>query len=150
MDDPDNSSHLIIADDGGAQVSFDAGENWSTYYNQPTAQFYRVTTDNYFPYRILGAQQDNSTVRILHTSDSLNEREWEPTAGGESGWLAPKPDDPDIVYGGSYGGYMTRVNHKTGERRAVNVYPDNPMGHGAEGMKYRFQWNFPILFSQHD
>ncbi|MCY3999412.1 MAG: glycosyl hydrolase [Bacteroidetes bacterium] len=148
--DPYNSSHLIIADDGGAQVSFDAGENWSTYYNQPTAQFYRVTTDNHFPYRVLGAQQDNSTVRILHTSDGLNEREWEPTAGGESGWLAPKPDDPDIVYGGSYGGYMTRVNHKTGERRAVNVYPDNPMGHGAEGMKYRFQWNFPILFSQHD
>ncbi|MCY4232398.1 MAG: glycosyl hydrolase [Bacteroidetes bacterium] len=148
--DPDNSNHLIIADDGGAQVSFDAGENWSTYYNQPTAQFYRVTTDNHFPYRILGAQQDNSTVRILHTSDGLNEREWEPTAGGESGWLAPKPDQPDIVYGGSYGGYMTRVNHETGERRAVNVYPDNPMGHGAEGMKYRFQWNFPILFSQHD
>ncbi|MCY4204190.1 MAG: glycosyl hydrolase [Bacteroidetes bacterium] len=148
--DPDDSSHLIIADDGGAQVSFDAGENWSTYYNQPTAQFYRVTTDNYFPYRILGAQQDNSTVRILHTSEGLNEREWEPTAGGESGWLAPKPDNPQIVYGGSYGGYLTRVNHDTGERRAINVYPDNPMGHGAEGMKYRFQWNFPILFSQHN
>ena len=148
--DPDDSKHLIIADDGGAQVSFDAGDNWSTYYNQPTAQFYRVTTDNHFPYRILGAQQDNSTVRILHTSSGLNEREWEPTAGGESGWLAPKPDNPQIVYGGSYGGYLTRVDHDTGERRAVNVYPDNPMGHGAEGMKYRFQWNFPILFSMHD
>ena len=148
--DPDDSNHLIIADDGGAQVTFDGGRNWSTYYNQPTAQFYRVTTDNHFPYRILGAQQDNSTVRILHTSGGTNEREWEPTAGGESGWLAPKPDNPDIVYGGSYGGYLTRVNHDTGERRAVNVYPDNPMGHGAEGMKYRFQWNFPILFSQHD
>ena len=148
--DPDDANHLIIADDGGAQVSFDGGDNWSTYYNQPTAQFYRVTTDNSFPYRILGAQQDNSTVRILHTSSGLNEREWEPTAGGESGWLAPKPDDPDIVYGGSYGGYLTRVDHNTGQRRAINVYPDNPMGHGAEGMKYRFQWNFPILFSQHD
>ena len=148
--DPMDSNHLIIADDGGAQVTFDGGENWSTYYNQPTAQFYRVTTDNHFPYRILGAQQDNSTVRILHTTSGLNERAWEPTAGGESGWLAPKPDNPDIVYGGSYGGYLTRVNHETGERRAINVYPDNPMGHGAEGMKYRFQWNFPILFSQHD
>ncbi len=147
---PDDPNHLIIADDGGAQVSFDAGANWSTYYNQPTAQFYRVTTDNHFPYRILGAQQDNSTVRILHTVDGLNEREWEPTAGGESGWLAPKPDEPQIVYGGSYGGYLTRVDHDSGERRAVNVYPDNPMGHGAEGMKYRFQWNFPILFSMHD
>ena len=147
---PDDPNHLIIADDGGAQVSFDAGANWSTYYNQPTAQFYRVTTDNHFPYRILGAQQDNSTVRILHTSNGRNEREWEPTAGGESGWLAPKPDQPQIVYGGSYGGYLTRVDHDSGERRAVNVYPDNPMGHGAEGMKYRFQWNFPIVFSVHD
>lgn len=147
---PDDPDHLIIADDGGAQVSFDAGANWSTYYNQPTAQFYRVTTDNHFPYRIYGAQQDNSTVRILHTSDGLNEREWEPTAGGESGWIAPKPDQPQIVYGGSYGGYLTRVDHDSGERRAINVYPDNPMGHGAEGMKYRFQWNFPILFSMHD
>jgi len=148
--DPDNNQHMVIADDGGAQVTFDGGSNWSTYYNQPTAQFYRVTTDNNFPYRILGAQQDNSTVRILHTSNGRNEREWEPTAGGESGWLAPKPDNPNIVYGGSYGGYLTRVNHDTGERRAINVYPDNPMGHGAEGMKYRFQWNFPIIFSQHD
>jgi len=148
--DPDDADHLIIADDGGAQVSFDGGDNWSTYYNQPTAQFYRVITDNHFPYRIYGAQQDNSTVRILHTSSGLNERQWEPTAGGESGWLAPKPDDPEIVYGGSYGGYLTRVDHRTGQRRAVNVYPDNPMGHGAEGMKYRFQWNFPILFSQHN
>ncbi len=148
--DPLDNSRMIIADDGGAQVTFDGGSSWSTYYNQPTAQFYRVTTDNHFPYRILGAQQDNSTVRILHTSSGRNEREWEPTAGGESGWLAPKPDNPEVVYGGSYGGYLTRVNHDTGERRAVNVYPDNPMGHGAEGMKYRFQWNFPILFSQHD
>ena len=148
--DPDDNQHMIIGDDGGAQVTFDGGDNWSTYYNQPTAQFYRVTTDNHFPYRIYGAQQDNSTVRILHTSSGTNEREWEPTAGGESGWLAPKPDNPEIVYGGSYGGYLTRVDHSTGERRAVNVYPDNPMGHGAEGMKYRFQWNFPIVFSQHD
>ncbi|MXW15354.1 MAG: glycosyl hydrolase [Rhodothermaceae bacterium] len=147
---PDDPNHLIVADDGGAQVSFDAGANWSTYYNQPTAQFYRVTTDSHFPYRILGAQQDNSTVRILHTSNGRNEREWEPTAGGESGWLAPKPDQPQIVYGGSYGGYLTRVDHDSGERRAVNVHPDNPMGHGAEGMKYRFQWNFPIVFSMHD
>ncbi len=148
--DPDDASHLIIADDGGAQVSFDAGQTWSTYYNQPTSQFYRVTTDNHFPYRILGAQQDNSTVRILHTSSGINERNWEPTAGGESGWLAPHPDNPDIVYGGSYGGYLTRVDHTMGQVRNVNVYPDNPMGYGAEGMKYRFQWNFPILFSQHN
>ena len=89
-------------------------------------------------------------MRILSTTNGLNEREWESAAGGESRWLAPKPDDPEIVYGGSYGGFLTRLDHTTGEERAVSVYPDNPMGHGAEGMKYRFQWNFPILFSEHE
>lgn len=149
---PENASRMIIGDDGGAQVSFDGGGNWTTYHNQPTAQFYRIAVDDSFPYRIYGAQQDNSTVRIRHRSDSgsISEYDWEPTAGGESGWLAPDPRDADIVYGGSYGGYLTRVNHRTGEERAVNVWPDNPMGHGAEGMKERFQWNFPIVFSRHE
>ncbi|MDN5201133.1 glycosyl hydrolase [Fulvivirgaceae bacterium BMA10] len=150
--DPNNAQRMIIADDGGGQVSYDGGTNWSTYYNQPTAQFYRVTTDNHFPYRIYGAQQDNSTVRIYHRTDggSIGERDWEPTAGGESAHLAVDPKDNDIVYGGSYDGFLTRINHKTKEIRAINVWPDNPMGHGAENMKYRFQWNFPIFFSPHD
>ena len=149
---PENSQRMIVGDDGGAQVTYNGGEGWSTYYNQPTAQFYRVTTDNHFPYRIYGAQQDNSTVRILHRSNggTIGERDWEPSAGGESGWLAIHAVDQDIVYGGSYDGFLTRLNHKTGERRGVNVWPDNPMGHGAEGMKFRFQWNFPIFFSPHD
>lgn len=150
--DPANNQRMIIADDGGAQVSEDGGKNWSTYMNQPTAQFYRVTTDNSFPYRIYGAQQDNSTVRIRHRNDgdAITESDWESTAGGESGWIAPDPKNNDIVYGGSYGGYLTRENHRTGTSRSVNVYPNNPMGHGAEDMKYRFQWNFPIFFSPHD
>ncbi len=149
--DPNNASRMVIADDGGGQVSFDAGDNWSSYDdNQPTAQFYRVTTDNNFPYRIYGGQQDNSTVRILHTSSGRSERDWESTAGGESAWIAPHPDDPDIVYGGSYGGYLQRRNHRTGESRNISVWPDNPMGHGAEDYTYRFQWNFPIKFSRHD
>lgn len=149
---PENNQRMIIGDDGGAQVSFDAGENWSTYYNQPTAQFYRVTTDNHFPYRIYGAQQDNSTVRISHRTDgrSIGESDWEATAGGESAHIAVDPQNSEIVYGGSYGGFLTRVNHETNEVRAINVWPDNPMGHGAEGMKYRFQWNFPIFFSPHN
>ncbi|MEL6589316.1 MAG: glycosyl hydrolase, partial [Bacteroidota bacterium] len=149
---PEDPQRMIIGDDGGAQVSFDGGANWSTYYNQPTAQFYRVTTDNHFPYRIYAAQQDNSTVRILHRTESYNidRQHWESTAGGESAHIAVDPEDNDVVYGGSYGGYLTRINHRTGERRAVNVWPDNPMGYGAEGMKYRFQWNFPIAFSPHD
>ena len=100
----DDNQRMAIADDGGGQVSFDGGENWTTYHNQPTAQFYRVTTDNHFPFRIYGAQQDNSTVRILHRSsgNAITERHWEPTAGGESAHLAPDPLDNDIVYGGTF------------------------------------------------
>ena len=149
---PEDNQRLIIGDDGGAQISYDGGENWSSYGNQPTAQFYRVTTDNSFPYKIYGAQQDNSTVRIDHRTDGryIGESDWESTAGGESAHIAIDPENNNIVYGGSYGGYLTRVNHETSERRGINVWPDNPMGHGAEGMKYRFQWNFPIFFSPHN
>lgn len=149
---PEDNQRMVIADDGGAQVSFDGGENWTTYHNQPTAQFYRVVTDDHFPYRIYGAQQDNSTLRVLHRSDDygINEDHWEETAGGESAHIAIDPDNNDIVYGGSYGGFLSRVNHDNKQTRIVNVWPDNPMGYGAEGMKYRFQWNFPIFFSPHD
>ncbi|HKK75811.1 MAG TPA: hypothetical protein VJ953_12110 [Saprospiraceae bacterium] len=149
---PEDNQRMIIADDGGAQVSYDGGTNWSTYGNQPTAQFYRVTTDNAFPYRIYAAQQDNSTVRIKHRTDggAITEEDWESTAGGESAHIAVDPENSDIVYGGSYGGFLTRVNHETEQTQAINVYPDNPMGYGAEGMKYRFQWNFPIFFSPHN
>ena len=149
---PEDPHRMIIGDDGGAQVTYDGGETWSTYHNQPTSQFYRVTTDNAFPYRIYVAQQDNSTIRIPHRTDgySISEDDWESTAGGESAHIAVDPEDNDIVYGGSYDGYLTRVNHKTATVRAINVWPDNPMGYGAEGMKYRFQWNFPIIFSKHN
>lgn len=150
--DPADNQRMIVADDGGAQVSYDAGENWTTYHNQPTAQFYRVTTDNHFPFRILGAQQDNTTVRILHRSmgSRISEDDWEPTAGGESAHLAPDPLNPDIVYGGTYKGYMSREDHRTGQERSTNVWPDNPAGSGAEVMKYRFNWNFPLFFSPHN
>jgi photosystem II stability/assembly factor-like uncharacterized protein len=149
---PENPKRMIIGDDGGAQVTYDGGVTWSTYHNQPTSQFYRVTTDNAFPYRIYVAQQDNSTIRIPHRTDgrAITDDDWESTAGGESAHIAVDPEDNDIVYGGSYDGFLTRRNHKTGTVRAINVWPDNPMGHGAEGMKYRFQWNFPIIFSKHN
>ncbi|MEO1653695.1 MAG: glycosyl hydrolase, partial [Bacteroidota bacterium] len=149
---PENPNQMIVGDDGGAQVSLNGGESWSTYHNQPTSQFYRVTTDNHFPYRVYGGQQDNSTVRIASRTSGygITESDWESTAGGESAHIAPHPQNPDIVFGGSYGGFLTRVNHETGERRAVNVYPDNPMGWAAKDIKYRFQWNFPILFSPHN
>ncbi|MDG1264215.1 MAG: glycosyl hydrolase [Flavobacteriaceae bacterium] len=149
---PEDNQRMIIADDGGAQVSYDGGSTWSTYLNQPTAQFYRVTTDNAFPYRIYVAQQDNSTIRIRHRSSgsSIGEKDWESTAGGESAHIAIDPLNNEIVYGGSYDGFLTRVNHEKKSIRGINVWPDNPMGHGAEGMKYRFQWNFPIIFSKHN
>lgn len=150
--DPADGRRMIVADDGGAQVSFDGGNNWSTYENQPTAQFYRVSTDNSFPYRILGAQQDNSTIRIKSSTYGafISTADWEPTAGSESGYVVADPLNPDIVYGGNYGGYLSRLDHRTRENRAINVWPDNPMGAGADVLKFRFQWNFPIFFSPHN
>ena len=120
---PEDNQRMIIGDDGGAQISFNAGKTWSTYYNQPTAQFYRVTTDNSFPYRIYAAQQDNTTLRVNYRSqgDGISEDDWEPTAGGESAHIAVDPSDNDIVYGGSYGGYLTRFNHKNNSERGINV-----------------------------
>jgi photosystem II stability/assembly factor-like uncharacterized protein len=151
--DPNDPLRMIQSNDGGANISFDRGDTWSVQSNQPTAQMYRVSTDNDFPYRLLGGQQDNSAVRIRSRSafgNSIGVRDWEPTAGGESGHIAAKPDNPDIVVGGSYGGYLRVINHRTGERRSIDVWPDNPMGWGAAELKYRFQWNFPIAFSVHD
>ncbi|MGI9261568.1 MAG: WD40/YVTN/BNR-like repeat-containing protein [Woeseiaceae bacterium] len=151
--DPADPLRMVQANDGGANVSYDRGETWSRQSNQPTAQMYRVSTDNDFPYRLLGGQQDNSAVRIRSRSargGAIGVRDWEPTAGGESGHIVAKPDDPDVVIGGSYGGFLRVVNHRTGESRSIEVWPDNPMGWGAAELKYRFQWNFPILFSVHD
>ncbi len=148
---PDNPKRMILGDDGGGAVSTDGGGRW-TDLDQPTAQFYRVTVDDQFPFNIYGAQQDNSTVKIKSRSNDfgIGERDWYDVGGGESGWIAPSPVNPDVVFAGSYDGLLTRYDHKTGQTRDVNVYPDNPMGSGAEGMKYRFQWNFPLVFSKHE
>lgn len=150
--DPDNNRRMIMADDGGAQVSNDGGNNWTTYHNQPTAQFYRVSTDNHFPYRIYGAQQDNTSVRIPHRTNgsAVTEKDWDALAIGESAHLAPDPLNSEIVYGGDYKGYMTMQNLETGQERSTNVYPDLPAGSGAEVMKYRFNWNYPVFFSPHN
>ena len=150
--DPKNGKRMIVTDDGGAQVSLDGAKNWSTVMNQPTVQVYRLSTDNHFPYRILGAQQDNTAFRILSSSYGayIGESDFEVTAGGESGYIVADPLNSDVVYGGSYGGLITRYDHKTGENRVVNVWPDNPMGAGADVQKYRFQWNHPIFFSPHN
>lgn len=150
--DPNNNQRMIIADDGGAQVSNDGGENWTTYHNQPTAQFYRVSTDNHFPYRIYGAQQDNSSVRINHrgTGVAITESDWVALALGESAHVAPDPLNNNIIYGGGYKGYMNMENLETGQERSTNVWPDLPAGSGADVMKYRFNWNYPVVFSTHN
>lgn len=150
--DPENNQRMVIGDDGGAQVSNDGGNNWTTYHNQPTAQFYRVSTDNHFPYRIYGAQQDNSSVRITHRSNgnAITEKDWLALAIGESAHLAPDPLNNDVVYGGDYKGYMTMQDIATGQERSTNVYPDLPAGSGADIMKYRFNWNYPVFFSPHN
>jgi hypothetical protein len=149
---PNDSNRMIECNDGGANVSTNGGRTWTSQDQQPTAQFYRVALDNDFPYHAYGAQQDNSTVRITTRSDegSIGVRDWYDVGGGESGWLAPDPKDSDIVYAGSYDGLLTRYDHRTGQLRNVTVWPDNPMGSGAEAMKYRFQWNYPIIFSPND
>src|SRR5262245_48812461 len=148
---PDDPNRMIESNDGGANVSFNGGRSW-TEQDQPTAQFYRVAVDNDFPYHIYGAQQDNSTVKIAsrNTEGGITERDWYDVGGGESGWIAPSPKDSDIIFAGSYGGLTTRYDHKTGQQRDINPYPNKPMGGGADASKYRFQWNFPIVFSPHD
>jgi len=148
---PNDNQRMINSNDGGANVSFNGGRSW-TEQDQPTAQFYRVAVDGDFPYNIYGAQQDNSTVRIAsRTVDSgIDVRNWYDVGGCESGWIAPHPKNSDIVFAGCYGGFISRYDHRTGQLRNVSVWPDNPMGAGAEAMKYRFQWNFPILFSPHE
>ncbi len=147
-----DSNRMIESNDGGANITSNGGRTWSTIDNQPTAQFYRVALDNDFPYHAYGAQQDNSTVRIATRSDSgsIGVRDWYDVGGGESGWLAPDPKNSEIVYAGSYDGLLTRYDHRSGQLRNVTVWPDNPMGYGAEAMKYRFQWNYPIMFSPND
>jgi photosystem II stability/assembly factor-like uncharacterized protein len=149
---PNDSNRMIECNDGGANVSNNGGRTWSTQDQQPTAQFYRVALDNDFPYHAYGAQQDNSTVRIATRSDegSIGVRDWYDVGGGESGWVVPDPKNSQIVYAGSYDGLLTRYDHRSGQLRNVTVWPDNPMGSGAEAMKYRFQWDYPLLFSPND
>ncbi|MDT5124123.1 MAG: hypothetical protein QOC96_3605 [Acidobacteriota bacterium] len=148
---PNDPQRMIESNDGGANVSVNGGKTW-TDEDQPTAQFYRVALDNDFPYHIYGAQQDNSTVRIASRTNSagINREDWYDVGGGESGWVVPYPKDSEIVFAGSYGGLITRYDHHTGQLRNVSPWPDNPMGYGAGDLKYRFQWNFPIVFSPHD
>ena len=150
--DPDDPARMINSNDGGANVSFNAGRSWSSIMNQPTAQFYRVIADDRFPYWIYGAQQDNTTVAIASRSRGagIDVTDWYQVGGCESGWIAPKPKDPNVVYAGCYGGSITRYDHRTGQSRQVVAWPQLAIGQAAKDLKYRFQWNAPILISPHD
>ncbi len=149
---PEDPRILINGNDGGANVSYNGGATWSTQANQPTGEFYRVTVDDQFPYRVYGAQQDNSTVSIpSRTSGSgITRADWYPVGGGESGHIAVDPRDPSIVYAGSYGGTITRYDHRTREVRHILAYPQLALGQAPRDLKYRFQWNAPIRISPHD
>ncbi|HJQ18908.1 MAG TPA: glycosyl hydrolase [Gemmatimonadaceae bacterium] len=148
---PDNSNRMIETDDGGAEVSTDGGKTW-TDEDYATAQFYHVITTTHFPYHVCGAQQDNSTLCGPSRSPdgTVGLSDWLEAGGGESGWIAARADDPDIVYAGSYGALLTRKDLRTSISRNVNPWPDNPMGHPAKDLKYRFQWTFPIIVSPHN
>ncbi|MGI8496273.1 MAG: WD40/YVTN/BNR-like repeat-containing protein [Gemmatimonadaceae bacterium] len=147
---PNDPDRLIEANDGGANVSFNGGKSWSDQ-DQATAQFYHVTTTNHFPYRICGAQQDNSALcGPSRWPGGVGIGLWYDPGGGESGYIQARPDDPDITYAGDNSGTLTRLDHRTGFVRVINVWPDAPDSHPAIEGKYRFQWTAPLLISPHD
>jgi photosystem II stability/assembly factor-like uncharacterized protein len=142
---PNDPKRMINSNDGGANVSVNAGESW-TGQAYPTAQFYSVFTTAHVPYHVCGAQQDNSTACVSSAGDgNLYD-----VGGGESGYIAPDPEDTDVFYAGSYGGLLTRINRRTGEVRAINVWPDNPMGFSSIDITERFQWTYPIVIAPTD
>ncbi len=149
--DPKDSQRMISGNDGGATISFDGGTTWSSIMNQPTAQFYHVITDDQWPYRIYGAQQDNTTVSIRSRSDdgAIGESDWYEVGGGESGYIAPKPGDPNIVLAGGYTGTMTRYDVRTKQSKDVSVGLNNYDGWAAADVPNRFQWTYPIVYSMH-
>jgi photosystem II stability/assembly factor-like uncharacterized protein len=148
--DPANPMHMINGNDGGASVSYNGGQTWSQQ-DIATAQFYHVAVDNDFPYNVYGAQQDNSTIKIASRTMGfgIDRPDWYDVGGGESGYIAVDPRNPDIIYAGNYGGYLTRYDHRTQQQQNISVWPDNPIGGGAIAAKYRFQWTYPIVVSTH-
>lgn len=150
--DPANPQRLINGNDGGATVSVDGGKTWTTLYNQPTAQFYHVIADHRFAYYVYGAQQDNTSIAIASRTDhgSIDREDWYSVGGGESGYIAPDPKDPNIVYAGDYEGGLTRLDKRTGVTEQVSPWHELTDGLGAAGLKYRFQWTAPMVISPHD
>ena len=149
--DPDDPRRMINGDDGGATISTDGGNTWTTQYNQPTAQFYHVITDNRWPYYIYGAQQDNSTVGIKSYDDDgvIGRQDWYAVGGGESGYIAPYPPDANIVFANAEG-FTSRFDKRTEQLADISVYPLDVSGNGAEKLLHRFNWTSPLMISPHD
>ncbi len=149
--DPHDDQRMINGNDGGATVTFDGGKSWSSEVNQPTGQFYTVRADNNFPYRVYGAQQDDTTVSISSSSVGggrggfgAGGAPFDAVGGGESGYVVPDLQDSNVVYAGAYWGLLTRYDSKTGITRNITVWPDYPGGRTGAEQKYRFQWTFPL------
>lgn len=149
----EDNQNMIVANDGGAAVTFNGGKVWSAQNNQPTAQFYRINVDNLFPYNIYAGQQDNTSVKIASrntSGGSITERQWSYSAGGESAFLGFDPNDPRYVMGGSYQGTIELLDTHSGEGVGVMIHPVQYQALQPKHMKYRFNWNAPILYSKHE
>ncbi len=150
---PGDPQVMVVANDGGAQVTLNGGETWSTYMNQPTAELYDVIVDNGFPYRLYAGQQDNTAISVpaWFSSNTLHPKEnWRNVGGCETGPVGLHPDHPDRIYAGCYGGIIDRLDVSTGQRRWVTLYPEEQSGQAARDLRYRFQWVSPIVVSPHD
>jgi len=150
--DPQNTKRMIASNDGGVTVTLDGGKNWTLQDNQPTAQFYHVTTDTETPYRVYGAQQDSGTVAIISRSDdhSISSSDWYDVGGGEAGYIAPYPPDPNIVYAADYQGNISRYDRHIGQVKSITEQPELSDAHGAANLEHRFQWTAPVMISPHD
>jgi photosystem II stability/assembly factor-like uncharacterized protein len=150
---PENSNNMVIANDGGAAISFNFGKTWSSQDIMPTAQFYRISVDNLFPYNIYGGQQDNTSVRIASLSvgrSGITEQDWTYAAGGESAFLAFDPDNPRYVLGGSYLGTIEALDMHSKASTKIMAAPIQYLGREARNMKYLYNWNAPIIRSQYE
>lgn len=150
--DPSNPDVMLMGNDGGATVSLDGGETWSPQFNQPTAEFYSVTVDSGFPYRLYGPQQDNSTISVpsMATYSGISMQHWRSVGGCETGPIAINPANPDIFYSGCFGGRLARFDQSTEQFRQIRDYPENMAGMPESELRFRVQWNAPITTSRHD
>ena len=150
--DPLDTRRMIVSNDGGVTVTIDGGKNWTRQDNQPTAQLYHVITDTATPYRVYGSQQDAGSVAIASRSDegSIDRSDWYDVGGGEAGYIAPYPPDPNVVYAADYQGTITRYDRRIGQVKSIAEQPELSDAHGAANLEHRFQWTAPVLISRHD